>query len=44
MSINITERQLLHQCEKYVVDMDRVKQKIKQADKDNTTVAGNDAE
>ena len=43
MSINITERQLPHQYEKYVVDMDRVKQKIKQADKDNATVAGNDA-
>ena len=26
MSINITERQLPHQYEKYVVDMDRVKQ------------------
>ena len=43
MSINITERQLPHQYEKYAVDMDRVKQKIKQADKDNATVAGNDA-
>ena len=43
MSINITERQLLHQYEKYVVDMDRVKQKIKQADKDNTAVTVNDA-
>ena len=43
MSINITERQLPHQYENYAVDMDRVKQKIKQADKDNATVAGNDA-
>ena len=43
MSINITERQLPHQYEKYAVDMDRVKQKMKQEDKDNATVAGNDA-
>ena len=43
MSINITERQLPHQYEKYAVDMDRVKQKMKQEDKDNVTVAGNDA-
>ena len=42
MSINITERQLPHQYEKYVVDMDRVKQKIKQTDKDNAAVTGND--
>ena len=42
MSINITERQLPHQYEKYAVDMDRVKQKIEQVDKDNVAVTGND--
>ena len=42
MSINVTEGQLPHQYEKYVVDMDRVKQKIEQVDKDNVAVTGND--
>ena len=42
MSINVTEGQLPHQYEKYVVDMDRVKQKIEQIDKDNVAVTGND--
>ena len=42
MSINVTEGQLPHQYEKYVVDMDRVKQKIEQVDKDNAAVTGND--
>ena len=42
MSINVTEGQLPHQYEKYVVDMDRAKQKIEQVDKDNITVTGND--
>lgn len=36
------ERQLSHQYEKYVVDIDRVKQKMKQADTYNTAVTGND--
>lgn len=42
MSINITERQILHQYEKYVVDMDKVKPKIKQVDKNHSAVTGND--
>lgn len=42
MSINVSEGQLPHQYEKYVVDMDRVKQKIEQVDKDNVAVTGND--
>lgn len=42
MSVNITERQLPHQYEKYVVDMDRFRRESKHADGDNTTAIQND--
>lgn len=42
MSINITERQRSCQHENYVVDMDRIRQESKRADRSNDIVIRND--